>query len=535
MSLRLRGIFTVDINSKTTGSSSGSGSCQTKTNDDRVFWFENEGNKKTSFVFDESSLLSSSTTTTGSQQRITIQKPCHLFLDCCHPLNDSNDVSNTTEFLFGGLEIHSNSRNIEVYALPEDSDGKDNNNSFEYLKTCRGTMIINDDDDNTKSEMLGDANEGQEITAATRQDFPKESWEKEMYKTVIIPPNSKPISILRLHLKLLSLRPAKCNIGYIKQVKLKGRIPDVQISTSKPEPQTKTQSSHEGKTSLHTSLPQSIQGSSQNENNRPPNNQIPSVNNEELNRQTSQITNAISAVTMLIQNTQQTMERSISTSIGEVQKLTFQQSQHFHNTLQSLERRINEVNNNLNELRNEVHALNISHRDQTQCDESSHDDRDVGVNESDHAKDCNSVKTNEDVHVKEASEKSENDLQTILQEYVEKIQEKNRRDIEQLLVKERKVLLDEMDRKRDEIIDEVTKKMNNSKEVERLCVESAVSSSDSCTAADDVGKGEKPSPRILSLSPPASPKLISLSPPASPKNSQGDDAITTQNDNDEGK
>ena len=129
----------------------------------KEFWFENEHDKKTSFIFDESSSLSSSSASMEASkgeisQRIVIEKPCHLFLDCCIR-NSENDNTNggtttttTTAFLFGGLEIHSNSRNIEVYTMDDDGDGNDGSSSsksaktsFEYLKTCRGTILTDDE------------------------------------------------------------------------------------------------------------------------------------------------------------------------------------------------------------------------------------------------------------------------------------------------------------------------------------------------------------------------------------------------------
>ena len=60
-----------------------------------------------------------------------IQKPCHLIIECA-PYSEGNgnaDDGRETEtetetlpWLFGGMEIFSNSRNIEVYAVPEGKD-----------------------------------------------------------------------------------------------------------------------------------------------------------------------------------------------------------------------------------------------------------------------------------------------------------------------------------------------------------------------------------------------------------------------------
>lgn len=432
MSLALRGIFTSNDDS---GSNSNG----------KELWFENEHDKKTSFVFDESSSQSSVSNGASAEtsQRVVIEKPCHLFLDCCIP---NRKDGGTTAFLFGGLEIHSNSRNIEVYTLDEDVNANANANadnkskstkdSFEYLKTCRGTLITNDETIDSEKQQ-----QNQQLL---------EPWEKELYRTIVIPPNSKPMPIKKLQLKLLSLRPAKCKMGYIKLVKFKGRLPDVDFVQQ---------------------LPQSISSSQQQQQQQKQ--QLPISNNgikSTQQQQNADMTNAISAITILIRNTQETMERSISSKFGEFQKLSFQQNRQIQNTMQSLERSIESVNDNLATLRQEVNSLtelqkssNNTHREGEEETHSYQDDDDDTDNKEVEKEDdggANIGNDNDDIN--DTPEKSDKEAFSIV-ELIGKMQLEHKREIKEMLQEEREKMLKEMDTKRDEFVKQVMEGLSKEK------------------------------------------------------------------------
>ena len=141
--------------------------------DSQVFWFHQDEGKKSSFTLNSS----------DASSPLKIDKPCHLLIDCSQT---------GTPWIFGGLEIQTNSRNVEVYAVPEGKDGA------EYWQTHRGSR---EDDES----LLG----GNDA----------DPCENELYNAVILSPSSKPESIVKLHVKLLSLRPARCTVGFVRSMK----------------------------------------------------------------------------------------------------------------------------------------------------------------------------------------------------------------------------------------------------------------------------------------------------------------------------
>lgn len=123
-------------------------------------YFEQEEGKKSAFVLNLDSAA--------------ISTPAHVWITCF-----PQDT-----FLFGGLELVSNARNVEIYLT--DQDDKE-----AYLTTCRGIVA-------------GDAH--------------------TVFKCLLVCPGG-PRPVLRLHLKLLSLKPASCTEARLYLIKLKGRLP----------------------------------------------------------------------------------------------------------------------------------------------------------------------------------------------------------------------------------------------------------------------------------------------------------------------
>jgi hypothetical protein len=262
----------------------------------QTFWLE--PNKKTSFLFESCA---------ESADRSKIQKPCNLIVECCQSTSSHTCFIN---WLFGGLEVHSNSRNIEVYAVPE---GKDFNGR-EYWQTHRGSKI--EDTDNSTE---------------------KDECEKEIYQTIILPPSSKPTSIKSLHLKLLSLRPSKCTIAFVKSIKLKGRIPEATPDSS--ETVSGSNNSVDALEDQPATAARSI------------------TNKESNDGSTALVANAISGLTMSIDNARGSMEASIQSSIGEIQSLAFNQNQSFTGKLTLLENSVNELKDCVDSLKTNVELL----------------------------------------------------------------------------------------------------------------------------------------------------------------------------------
>jgi len=96
-----------------------------------------------------------------------IPKPAHVLIDCI--MEDEQ-----LPFVFAGMEILSNSRNIEVYVISE-------TNKEEYIQTYRGIREEKEGNDNQNDKTA------------------------EWYKCLMVQQN--PTNIKRLKLKFLSLRP----------------------------------------------------------------------------------------------------------------------------------------------------------------------------------------------------------------------------------------------------------------------------------------------------------------------------------------
>ena len=156
--------------------------------DNNTVWFDQEEGKKSSFLL-------------RLPTDFSIEKPAHLLIHCVV----GKDI---LPFLFGGLELISNARIIEAYKKEESNPSNEN-----YLQTARGI---------------------------------KEDGDTDIHKSVLVCPKG-PETVVRLNLKLLSLRPATCTKMTLLSMKLKGRLPNVEMMSaadhvpSEPVTATETQ------------------------------------------------------------------------------------------------------------------------------------------------------------------------------------------------------------------------------------------------------------------------------------------------------
>jgi len=263
----------------------------------KTFHCNPEENKRTSFIFQACQ---------SNTEISRIEKPCHVILDCS---NSDEDPLGAIDWIFGGLEIQSNARNIEVYAVPIGKDFGDR----EYWQTQRGSKIENEsarhsaDDHGDVKDALGD----------------------ELYQSILLPPDSKPTAIKSLHLKLLSLRPTNCSEAFVKVLKLKGRIPETITSSAAEMGSSSSQVQDENQITSEQIPPKSIS----------------SVDSAE------KISKAISGLAMMIQTIQSSMNSSIQSTIGEISKNSFS-----HN--QNLTLKISDLEKNVSDLKDSIESLN---------------------------------------------------------------------------------------------------------------------------------------------------------------------------------
>jgi len=152
---------------------------------------------------------------------LSVAKPACLVLDCPSPTQDASDASEkcsttastasskTTKsqgqlpFRYGGLELRVNSRNVELY-LTEESTGKER-----YVVTSRGVR----DGESTVEAAATDGNSG-------RSDE-KVEW----YKFVIVN-RGGPATVTSVRIKLLSVKPADCDMVFVQFCKVKAKLLD---------------------------------------------------------------------------------------------------------------------------------------------------------------------------------------------------------------------------------------------------------------------------------------------------------------------
>lgn len=264
--------------------------------DKRTIWLTADNDKNTSFSIDESI----------EDSLKEVQKPCFLVIDCYH-----KDSGGTIPFLYGGMDMISNSRNIESYALGSDKDGvvPTSENLGEYWQTHQGSK---------------------------RNDSISSECTKELYQSIILPPSSKPIAIKYLTLKLLSLRPSKCNIGCVKHIKIKAKLPDINSAkVSTVNAKSEDTSYREKKDGIqHTQSPNMTVSSIQD--------QIPS---------------AIRALTVMIESVRDSVEISASNTLGEIEKKAFAKDQLNGVAMASIQNSLDDLKYSVDELANEIRLL----------------------------------------------------------------------------------------------------------------------------------------------------------------------------------
>ena len=139
-----------------------------------------------------------------------IEKPAHIYLSVFKLMSSTkqNHHTNSNGYIFGGLEIVSNSRNIEAYTT--DKDGKES-----YLLTSRGAPL------HDKKSIKNNSPTSQTAKENKLNDI-------EWHSCIIVHPNG-PSEISNLKLKLLSLRSPKFQ-AIVKIFKLKGKLPPDQTN-----------------------------------------------------------------------------------------------------------------------------------------------------------------------------------------------------------------------------------------------------------------------------------------------------------------
>ena len=316
---------------------------------DKHFWLVNEVDKKASFYLDFSSTGESGQVEEEEdppRPSISMDKPCHFLLECHDSDNSTMRKEGAKEgvgrssfchpWLFGGVEIHSNSRNIEVYAVVDAEKGI--SAKEEYWQTCRGHQV-----------QVEEHKDG--IDAGTK------IWKKdEIYKTIILPPTGKATTILRLHLKLLSLRPAKCTVGSIFLLKLKGRIHE----SSNDE---KVSPEHYGVSNTPASTNnQSTFSQSQADANPSPQTAVNTNNSPDIANIEANIGHAFGGLTSLIHTVKNTMERGINTAAGQAQKAAIVQNKKLEGKMMQLEQSVLAVKDSVDNLIEEMKETKIKEK-----------------------------------------------------------------------------------------------------------------------------------------------------------------------------
>ena len=129
----------------------------------------------------------------------------------------------------------------------------------------------------------------------------KEDDDTHIHRSVLVSPNG-PGTVNRLHLKLLSIRPATATNLILISIKLKGRLPSVEMSTSSaPEPATTTTAAGAGES---TSTTPSLTASQQ----------PPSL----LGMNQNDLTSAMMGITMLVGSTEKRISKGLREGLTDL-------------------------------------------------------------------------------------------------------------------------------------------------------------------------------------------------------------------------
>jgi hypothetical protein len=222
--------------------------------------FQQEEGKKSSFLV----------TAPQDDDDVGCDKPASLCVDAIY------NHDRVVPFVLGGFEIVTNSRNIEVYIV---SDTDDAGNKETYLTTCRGIKVVSGSGDT----------DGQD-----------DKW----FKALLVIPGG-PRSMMKLRLKLLSVRPPSETKSLLQYMKLKGRLPDVQLEQSEQQQQQKqhqfdnaaTQSTLHNHT--HTQHPSQQQ-------------------QQQQGLSVSDISAALAGVSMMVHGTEERITRALQSSLNQL-------------------------------------------------------------------------------------------------------------------------------------------------------------------------------------------------------------------------
>eukprot|EP00978_Attheya_sp_CCMP212_P006358 scaffold14384_cov48-Attheya_sp.AAC.6 len=236
------------------------------TSGQQVVWLEQEEGKKSSFVLSSNS----------NDEPYEIHKPAHIVLECVQTTSQGACVAR--DFLFGGMEILSNSRNVEVYVKDDSSD----TTAERYLFTSRGMQ-----------------------------------HDSGYYKCLLMHPGG-PGKLAQVHIKLLSLQPTPHStsktIASVAVLKFKGRLPDpMEIPPSTITSANSTTTANSKEPSSSTQQNNNSKGAS------------PANPGGEENA-SSQISGAdlgvaMGAVSMMVRSTEDRLTKTISTDMERVESV----------------------------------------------------------------------------------------------------------------------------------------------------------------------------------------------------------------------
>lgn len=305
-------------------------------------WFSHEEGKKASFILDSPSSEKSSITA-PSPSHHSISKPAHALIECI-----GASGKGTIPYVFGGIEFVCNSRNVESYSIGADDDGKE-----KYINTHRGVRL------DAGVLTLDSSIAGKEGSQSAIQ---KEEW----YKVVIMNPGG-PGSILRLRLKLLSLRPAKCSVATVRSAKLKARLPQIEVVHAEPvvaPSSSKSSSEAGGKIGGYAETTVA----SQNQNQKYVVSQSSTTVSsgkakvaaaaEAAGLSQADIGAAISAVTMMVRTTEERVTKSVSDGLCNLDATVSSRIGDVERKISSMATVIREQDEKLNEQRNMIEAQN---------------------------------------------------------------------------------------------------------------------------------------------------------------------------------
>ena len=169
-------------------------------------WFQQEGTKPSYLIQVRPSSSPSSSTMEDDCSCPCKDQSAHALIDCRADdgegqVSEVAPSSGSLLFRYGGMELVTNARNVEVYTT--DEGGKE-----KYVFTSRGIRHRTDDD---------------------RDSLPGTEW----YKFVIVNPGGAK-TVMGVRMKMLSVKPSGCDVVRVLLLKVKCKLPEVEV-TAGPE------------------------------------------------------------------------------------------------------------------------------------------------------------------------------------------------------------------------------------------------------------------------------------------------------------